>query len=53
VAALLRRGLNLVEMASLALFATDCDEDYAELFWDVAGHDEVSLRLILEVAPIM
>ena len=35
------------------LIATDCAEDCAELFWDVAGYDEVSLRLILEVAPTM
>lgn len=33
------------------LIATDSAEDYAELFWDVAGYDDVSLRLILEVAP--
>jgi hypothetical protein len=33
------------------LISTDFAEDYAELFWDVAGYDESSLRLILEIAP--
>ena len=33
------------------LISTDSAEDYAELFWDVAGYDESSLRLILEIAP--
>jgi hypothetical protein len=33
------------------LISTDSADDYAELFWDVAGYDESSLRLILEIAP--
>jgi hypothetical protein len=33
------------------LIASESAEDYAELFWDVAGYDDMSLRLILEVAP--
>jgi hypothetical protein len=33
------------------LMATDSAEDYADLFWNVAGCDEQSLRLILDVAP--
>ena len=33
------------------LIASESAEVYAELFWDVAGYDDVSLRLILEVAP--
>jgi hypothetical protein len=33
------------------LIASDSSESLAELFWNVAGYEEPSLRLILEVAP--
>jgi hypothetical protein len=33
------------------LIAADSADKYAELFWDIAGYDESSLRLILDVAP--
>jgi hypothetical protein len=33
------------------LIASDPADELADLFWDVAGYDEPSLRLILEIAP--
>jgi Domain of unknown function (DUF4062) len=33
--------------------ASEAADEYAKLFWDVAGNDDAALRLILNMAPIM